>query len=154
METTLVIFPELARPAGPAGRPGSRPVKGYGAVQKLGLSPGPLPADSVRLTAVFPATWVPAWGFWLMTFPAGTVQLRVVDTEPTLSPAEVIALCALPSSRPTTFGTVARSHSVRPTWVPNGSRVPGARSLATTWPALDAGQLVVWWSGPDGPARP
>jgi len=58
MRATLVIIP--ARPASPAGRPGIRPAKDYGAVQKLGLSPGPLPADSVRLTAVFPATWVPA----------------------------------------------------------------------------------------------
>src|SRR5689334_22011325 len=105
-----------------------------------------LPVDSLRLTAVPGATWAPPPGFWVRTSPAASVQFGVIVTDPTESPAPVIAARALPSSKSSTFGTVTRagaSHTVRRTGVPNGSRSPGARSEPTILPRLATGQLVV-----------
>jgi hypothetical protein len=44
-------------------------------------------------------------GFWVITDPAGTVELVVVVTGPTVKFALVIALVAAACVRPTTFGT-------------------------------------------------
>jgi len=48
--------------------------------------------EITRLTAEPGAAEVPAPGFWLMTFPAGTVVLIADVTVPTTNPAAVIAV--------------------------------------------------------------
>ena len=50
-------------------------------------------------------TCVPGAGFWVITDPAGTVELVVVVTGPSVKFALVIALVAAACVRPTTFGT-------------------------------------------------
>jgi hypothetical protein len=62
------------------------------------------PLDTTKLTADPTFTLVPATGLSLITFPAATVLLEAVVTEPTTNPAlvsEVLAACV----SPTTFGT-------------------------------------------------
>src|SRR5437868_1800059 len=69
---------------------------------------GPLsgaPLETTSATALPVATFAPAAGVWLITWPAGTLALAAVVTAPTERPADVIALCAAACVRPTTFGT-------------------------------------------------
>src|SRR4051812_10201281 len=63
------------------------------------------PLDTTRATALPAATLAPAAGFSLITWPAGTVALLVLEIAPTVSPAPVIAVCAAVCASPTTFGT-------------------------------------------------
>src|SRR5689334_12015681 len=105
-----------------------------------------LPVDSVRLTAVPGVTWVPPLGFCVSTVPRDAVQLATMETDPTVRPADVIALRALVSSSLSTLGTATVAgvtHCVRVTAKPNGSCWPTAGSWPTTRPLLDAGQFVV-----------
>src|SRR6185503_337525 len=62
------------------------------------------PDETTSATALPVTTCVPAVGVWLMTEPAGTVELDAVVTAPTVRPAPVIALLAAACVRPTTFG--------------------------------------------------
>src|SRR5689334_8143083 len=102
-----------------------------------------LPVDSVRLTAVPGVTWVPPLGFCVSTVPRDAVQLATMETDPTVRPADVIALRALVSSSLSTLDTTMGTHCVRVTAKPNGSCWPAAGSWPTIRPQLDAGQFVV-----------
>src|SRR6185295_18584974 len=63
------------------------------------------PLDTTSVTAEPCATCVPAAGDWLMTEPAGTVELVAVVTVPSVRFAPVMALVAAACVSPTTFGT-------------------------------------------------
>jgi hypothetical protein len=62
--------------------------------------------DTTRLTDDPITTDVPAPGFWLITFPEGTVALNCWVIVPTVNPAEVMVDCAVACTIPTTLGTV------------------------------------------------
>src|SRR4051812_24165471 len=62
------------------------------------------PSDTAKLTALPGATFVPADGDSLLTWPAA-VALFAVVTVPTIRPAVVIAVCAAVCTMPTMFGT-------------------------------------------------
>ena len=66
----------------------------------------PAPEETTRFTALPEATLAAAAGFWLITWPAGTVALLWVVTVPTVRLAPVIAVEAAAWVMPTTFGTV------------------------------------------------
>jgi hypothetical protein len=57
---------------------------------------------------------VPPTGFWLMTDPAGTVELDAVVTAPTTKPAPVIALAASACVKPATAGAATGAENPRP----------------------------------------
>jgi hypothetical protein len=81
------------------------------------------PSETTMETELFGATLVPPAGFWLMTDPAGTVELFADDTAPFVKPAPVIADCAAACVRLTTFGTVT---SAGPSDTTSDTADPGA----------------------------
>ena len=60
----------------------------------LGTVAGGGPDDTTKFTAEPRATAAPAAGFWLMTVPAGTVELVCGVTLPTVRPALLRAVAA------------------------------------------------------------
>ena len=64
------------------------------------------PLEITRSTGLPGSAEPPPVGLWLITLPEGTVLLYALVTEPTISPAPVIAFCAAVWARPTTAGTV------------------------------------------------
>jgi len=72
------------------------------------------PDEITRLTAEPGTEDVPAAGFWLMTFPAGTVVLLADVTVPTINPAVVMAAWAFAWVSPVTVGTSVLDASLAP----------------------------------------
>src|SRR5207302_11439514 len=80
------------------------------------LCPPPFPTRrssdlllTTRLTAAPDVTLVPATGFWLITVPAGTVELDCIVTLPTTRPAPVIAVVAATCTRLTTSHAITEA---------------------------------------------
>jgi hypothetical protein len=90
------------------------------------------PVETTRLTALPGATCVPPTGFWLMTDPAGTVELAAVETLPTVSPMFVNVVVAAACVAPTTEGTVT-------------IRGPEETTRLTALPAATGVPLVGFW---------
>ncbi len=87
------------------------------------------PDDTTRSTAEPGATDAPAVGFWLMTVPAGTVELVCWVIDPTVSPALLSAVAAPLWARPTTLGTTTGAgpdDTTRSTAEPGATDAPAA----------------------------
>jgi acetoacetate decarboxylase len=96
------------------------------------------PVETVNATADPGATCAPAAGFWLITWPAGTVSLDAWVIAPTLNPEPVIDVEAAACVRPTTFGTATRAgpvETVKATADPGATCAPAAGFWLITWPA-------------------
>src|SRR6185503_7215214 len=97
------------------------------------------PDEMTSATALPEAACEPPSGDWLMTRPAGTVELAAVLIVPTVRPAPVIALDAAVWLRPATFGTVTGGcgpdETTRPTALPAVTCVPASGVWLMTVPA-------------------
>src|SRR4029079_3641448 len=97
------------------------------------------PDEMTSATALPEAACEPPSGDWLMTRPAGTVELAAVLIVPTVRPAPVIALDAAAWLRPATFGTVTGGcgpdETTRPTALPAVTCVPASGVWLMTVPA-------------------
>ena len=116
----------------------------------LGTVTGAGSEDTTRSTAEPGATEAPAAGFWRMTVPLGTVELACWVTDPTISPAWVMALVAALWVRPTTLGTVTGAGSedtTRSTAEPGATEAPAAGFWLMTVP-LGAVVLACWITDP------